>query len=202
MSVGKAANAIFAQVSGACRAGTFPSLNFIGQHQIGLCPYRHHRLIPTPSFVMRQRRLLVTLDNRRILIYGSHPLGLPLFLIAPCDIPNPTRLHILKGPNWITLRKDEALLHLALRTQAFPLLVMKLFQKLSHRRDFRRLVSQPTLQTFVLRQPPQVFRTISPDGLQHGYLFNKLAFIKSTLAFLDPHIGFDQSGIPERPKDP
>jgi hypothetical protein len=92
---------------------------------------------------MRQRRLLVTLDNRHILIHGGNPLGLPPFLIAPGDIPNPARLHILKGSNRITLWKDEALLHLALRTQAFQLLVVKLFRKLSDRRDFRGLYPSP-----------------------------------------------------------
>ncbi len=53
----------------------------IGQHQIGFRPHRHHRLIAPALLIMIIGGLLVTLDDRRILIDGGNALRLAMLFV-------------------------------------------------------------------------------------------------------------------------
>ena len=115
---------------------------------------------------MRQRRLLVALDDRRILVDRRDPLRLPLLRIPLGDPPHRPRLHILQALHRSAAGHNEALLLLPRRAQRFQFLIVKALQKPPHRRRLGRPIPQAPFQTGILGEQPNVLRTVPADGLQ------------------------------------
>ncbi len=87
----------------------------VRQHQIGFRPDRHHGLVASPSFIVRLRRRLVTLDNRRILVYRGDAQGGLLLGVELGDAAHHAGLHRLQSLHRRTAGHDETLLHRARR---------------------------------------------------------------------------------------
>src|ERR1051325_11328976 len=67
----------------------------ISKDRIGFGPYPHHRLVASAFLIMIVGPLLVTLDNRGILIHRRDPLGLALLFIEPGNPPHQAALDLL-----------------------------------------------------------------------------------------------------------
>src|SRR6266403_478218 len=66
---------------GSLFGGHIAILKLIGQYQVGFGPDDYHRLIASPFFIVTVGRLLVTLNDRRVLIDSRYPLRLSLLLV-------------------------------------------------------------------------------------------------------------------------
>src|SRR5882724_4041775 len=100
---------------GSLLGGHITIPKFIGQYQVGFGPYRYHRLIASSFFIVTVGRLLMTLNDRGVLIDSRYPLWLSLLLVQPGNPTHAAALHFLQSRHRHARRKNEALLHLPFR---------------------------------------------------------------------------------------
>ena len=105
--------------------GYVPISKFIGDHQIGLRPQRHHRLIAPASFVMSQGRLLVALNHGGVLVNGGHFDLLALLGIKLGNTPDQAGLDLLESLHRLGAGQNETLLVFPFGPQGGHVLIVK-----------------------------------------------------------------------------
>ena len=171
---------------------------FVGQNQIRFGPHRHHRLIASPFIIMVIGRLLVTLNDRRVLIHGRNPLRLSLLFIQLGNPPHQATLYFLQGAHRLARRKDEALLHFPLRPQLLQVLVVEPFQELPHCRRFGRAITQAPGQTLIPSQKMHVLGAFTAHHLEQRHRLDQLSLQEAALTLAQTEIGGDQIGQTQR----
>src|ERR1035437_2391179 len=121
----------------------------IGHYQIRFGPDRDHRLIASPLIIMSQRGLLVTFDNRGVLVHGGQVHRLSLLRVELGDPPHHASLDRLQALDGQTAGQDESLLHLTSRAGLGQFFVMKAAQETSYGADLGNLKPQTPFQAGV-----------------------------------------------------
>ena len=169
----------------------------VGQHQVGLGPHRHHRLITPAPLIVAQGRFLVTLDNRGVLIHRGDPQGLPLFAVELGGPLHHSGLDGLQALDRLAAGDDEGFLLLARGAAQFQFLIVEAVEKGPHGAGLGQLVAQPALEALVVRQQLDVLEAIAAHGLEQDERLDVLGLVAAAPALLEVEVGGHQAGNPQ-----
>src|ERR1043166_111267 len=166
----------------------------IGQHQIGFGPYRYHGLVASTIVIMRQCRLLVTFNDRGVLVNGGNAHRLSRLGVELGDPSDHAGLNRLEALNRQTAGQDEGFLQLPSWPSLFQVLVMKTVQESSQGTDLGKLEAQTAFQALIAGEQLNVLRTIATDRLEQNQRFDIFGLRAAALALLEFKVEADQVG--------